>query len=92
MLDSSPSITTSALSKWAMAFANLRRAVMLHALVEIADHVHQLGKGLLGVIVEHLIDADRLGLALDHDLVDVADTIGALQAANVFSLIRMRAE
>ena len=54
---------------------------MLSPLFEVVHHVHQVREGLVGVVVEHLVDADRLGLALDDDVVDLADAVGALAAS-----------
>ena len=59
----------------------LASAVIPHTLVEIAHHIHQAGETVLSVVIEHLIDTDRFSFALYHHLVDVADAVGAAQAA-----------
>lgn len=52
---------------------------MPDTLVEMVHRLHEIRERRIVMVIEHLVDVDRLGLPLDHDTVDLTDAVGAVE-------------
>src|SRR5580704_683688 len=73
-------VTSECFTKLTDRFLEAPGAVVLHPFIKVAHNIHNVGKGVVRVVIEHLINRDWLSFSLHHDLVDVANTVSAPQA------------
>ena len=64
------------------------RAVCLHGIAKTSNDINHVREGLVVVIIEHLVNANRLCLAFDDDEVDGSD---AAVATTYVAMTRARA-
>ena len=73
-------VTFKCFTKLTDRFFEAGGTIVLRPFIEVAHHIHNVGKGLVRVVIEHFINRDWLSFSLHHNLVDVANTVSAPQA------------